>query len=389
MHAFMKPCYQDDSLVNLMSSLAQGLGGRDNGHPPLTALPPQRVRLARRVALLLIDGLGQALLERRGGGILARHHHAVLTSVFPSTTASAVTTLLTGEAPQQHGVTGWFTYLRELGAVWTVLPFKPRALPGEWDLVDLPAGEILGLRPFSSALQARTHIVSPQRIIDSSYSRATSGNATRHAYDTLEEYFDTVAELLTIPDPQPCFIYAYWPDLDAEAHRCGAASVEVAALLERLETAFATFLQRVQGTDALILLTADHGMIDTRPEQRLQLDEHPELAECLALPLCGEPRAVFCYLRPGAEDRFLGYIERHLAHACHCVSAARLIEQGYFGLGAPHPRLHERVGDYVLLMKETYILKDRVIGERPFVPVGIHGGLTPEEMYVPLILVET
>ncbi len=389
MSAFMKPHYQGGSLVNLMSSLAQGLGGRDNGHPPLTALSPRRVRRARRVVLLLIDGLGQRLLERRGSGILARHHHAVLTSVFPTTTASAITTLLTGQAPQQHGVTGWFTYLRELGAVWTVLPFKPRALPGEWELVDLPAGEVLGLKPFSASLAVQSHIVSPQRIIDSSYSRATSGTSIRHAYETLEEYFDTVAALLADPDPRPRFIYAYWPDLDAEAHRYGAASVEVAALLEHLETAFAAFLKRVQGSDALILLTADHGMIDTTPEQRLQLADHPELAECLALPLCGEPRAVFCYLRPGAEDRFLAYIERHLAHACHCVPAARLIQQGYFGLGPPHPRLHERVGDYVLLMKDGYILKDQIFGERPFTPVGIHGGLSAEEIQVPLILVES
>jgi len=78
-------------------------------------------------------------------------------------------------------------------------------------------------------------------------------------------------------------------------------------------------------------------------------------------------------------------VERHLAHACHCLPSRHLLEAGLFGLGVPHARLHERIGDFTLLMKDAYILKDHVFGERPFVPVGIHGGLSPAELHVPLV----
>jgi len=379
-----RPRYDGDSLVNLMASLGVGLGASGNGHPPLAALDPREVAAARNVVLVLVDGLGQNLIEAHPPGFLRRHQQAVITSVFPTTTASAVTTLLTGRAPQQHGVTGWFTYLRELGAVWTVLPFKPRALPGHWDLVDLPAGEVLGLRPFADALAVETHIVTHQRIIDSSYSIATAGRARRTPYEDLAGFTDAVATLVH-RDERRKFVYAYWPELDALAHRHGVASAPVTAHFQALEAALAELAERLRGTDTLFLVTADHGLIDTQEHHRLRLDDHPDLADCLALPLCGEPRAVFCYLRPGHEARFQAYVERHLAHACHCLPSRHLLEAGLFGLGAPHARLHERIGDFTLLMKDAYILKDHVFGERPFVPVGIHGGLSPAELHVPLV----
>lgn len=60
--------------------------------------------------------------------------------------------------------------------------------------------------------------------------------------------------------------------------------------------------------------------------------------------------------------------------------------QGWFGPGAAHPRLQERVGDYLLLMNDGYVIKDLVPGERPFYPIGNHGGLSEDELYVPLIV---
>ncbi len=379
-----RPRYDGDSLVNLMASLGAGLGAPGNSHPPLAVLDPQDVAAARNVVLLLIDGLGQNLVAAQPPAFLRRHQQAVITSVFPTTTASAVTTLLTGQAPQQHAVTGWFTYLRELGAVWTVLPFKPRALPGSWDLVHLPAGEILGLRPFAAGLSVDAYIVTHQRIVDSSYSAATAGRARRVPYEDLDGLMEAIAALV-YQDGRRKFVYAYWPELDALAHQHGVESDEVAAHFRELETALAGLAERLRGTDTLLVVTADHGLIDTQDHHRLSLEDHPELAECLALPLCGEPRAAFCYLRPGREDRFQAYVERHLAHACHCLRSRDLLEAGLFGLGAPHPRLAERIGDFTLLMKDAYILKDRVFGERPFVPVGIHGGLSEAELYVPLV----
>ena len=62
--------------------------------------------------------------------------------------------------------------------------------------------------------------------------------------------------------------------------------------------------------------------------------------------------------------------------------------KNYFGLGKPHPQLAQRIGDYVLLMKENYIIKDFLLGEEEHFSIGNHGGLSEDEMYVPLIRVD-
>src|SRR5512138_1463647 len=111
----MRPDYDGGSLVNLVASVVAARGGT-----PLHA-PLKNLRLAsdaRNLVLFIIDGLGDRFLARRGaGGELARRRRRAITSVFPSTTASAITTSYTGATPLEHGLTGWFTYFGEAGCV--------------------------------------------------------------------------------------------------------------------------------------------------------------------------------------------------------------------------------------------------------------------------------
>src|SRR5688572_10159349 len=122
----MKPDYSGGSLVNLIASIVEARGG-SRLHAPLRNLPDAPLREARNLVLLVIDGLGDNYLMRRGaGGELARRRRASLTSVFPSTTASAITTSYTGRTPLEHGLTGWFTYFGAAGCVSAALPFRSR-----------------------------------------------------------------------------------------------------------------------------------------------------------------------------------------------------------------------------------------------------------------------
>src|SRR3954470_3475498 len=120
----MRPAYEGASLVNLMSSIVASRGGA-----PLHRVLdfPLQIDAARNVVLLIVDGLGDNLLARRGsGGELARRRRGAITSVFPSTTASAITTSYTGRTPLEHGVTGWFTLFSQAGCVAAALPFRSR-----------------------------------------------------------------------------------------------------------------------------------------------------------------------------------------------------------------------------------------------------------------------
>ena len=186
----------------------------------------------------------------------------------------------------------------------------------------------------------------------------------------------------------PNFIYAYWPDLDRVSHDRGTASKAVARHLQEVDAAVAELLQRLEGTDSLLILTADHGHIDTTREGHVELGDHPVLARMIERPLCGEQRVAYCYVRPGHSRRLEEYVHNELGEYVNLVESAALIRDGFFGLGTPHPRLAERVGDYTFLMRGSCTIKDWLPGERKFVHVGSDGGLSPQEIYVPLVVAE-
>jgi len=382
----MKPDYHGGSIVNLMASIETAFGGRA-GYATLRELAPEEIAAARNVCLVVIDGLGSRYLMRADNGAALRSHlRASITSTFPSTTATAITTFMTGLAPQQHGLTGWHMYFRELGTVLAVLPFRPRhgGPPIAADGGVTPEG-LLGNPPFVDRLDADAFVVSPSGIVDSVFNVAHSGRAQRVAHGGVEEIFTAVRDIVR-GARERSYVYAYYSEIDSLAHAHGIGSSEVRAELARVDAAFGRLLEEIAGTDTLVVATADHGFVDTRPETVVDLDDHPALAETLLVPLCGEPRVAYCYVKPGAHRAFERYVETRLSRCVSLARSADLVAQGWFGPGAPHPRLADRVGDYALVMKDGYAIRDHVPGERRHLQIGVHGGTSEDEMLVPLIV---
>lgn len=377
------PDYGGGSIVNLMASLIRGHGG-EAAYPNLRLLTPDDIQRYTNVLLLVIDGLGANwLAERSPTGILSRHQVGTITSVFPTTTAAAITTFLTGDAPQQHGITGWFTYLRELGCVMSVLPGHPRYGGVGFRQAGVDLAALLGHKDLASRIRTRAFFLTPAQITYSDFNLAHLGSARARPFTDLQDMFRQAARILRA-DRSPKYLYLYWPGLDSRGHEAGMASPLVARHLEAIEKALTDFMVACAGTETLVLVTADHGLIDSRPADRIDLANHPELAACLTLPLCGEPRAAFCYLRPGHVQEFEDYCQQVLNGHALLRTSQELIRVGLLGLGEPHPRLEERVGDYTLLMTGESVIRDRLPGERDLVQIGVHGGLSETELYVPL-----
>ncbi len=375
----------DQSIVNLISALAGAQAPAADLYPPLALLADARCQ-QRPVALLVIDGLGYQFLQRFPESALARHTVQRLTSVFPTTTATAVTALALGVPAQQHGITGWFTYLRELGAVVMPLPFMPRGGGSCYRDLGVSAAAMLDARPLLPDLRRPVQVSSPGYISDSDFSRALYGKSPRAPHQSLNQFFEQLSRGLRQRGAP--LVWGYWTEIDALAHEYGSHSPEVIAHFHELDQLFERWLTTLAGQDALVLVTADHGLIDVVEEQQLQLEQHPELQALLRLPLCGEPRAAFCYLRPGAEADFQQYFAEHFGALFEVVASEELLQRQLFGRGVPSSRLAERIGDFTVLAKQQAIIKDRLLQERPFRQRGVHGGLSAEELYVPLVLVE-
>ncbi len=382
------PDYHDGSIVNLMQSIVAALGNGETSHAyaPLTLAPPGVFADSRKVILFVIDGLGhEFLLETARGGAMHHHLRGRLTSVFPSTTATAITTFLTGSAPQQHALTGWYMWFREIGLVAAPLPFTTRAGGVSLASAGVDARHLFASRPVADALDTRCFIVQRRDLVDSSYTNAFRGKAEVRGYRSLQGFFDVVRDIVNGNDS--CFVYAYWSQLDAICHGYGAGDERSREHLRQIDARFADFLDGARGSGATVVLTADHGFIDTTPLTRLELSSHPRLADTLVLPLCGEGRAVYCYVDPAKRALFEAYVAEELGDCCVAIDKEVLLAGEYFGLGEPPPRLAERIGHYLLLMKDNFVLRDRLMGERDrSVHVGVHGGASAAEMYVPLVL---
>jgi hypothetical protein len=380
----MRPDYSGGSLVNLIASIVSARGG-EALHSPLRNLPHDALHDARNVVFLIIDGLGDNYLQRRGaGGELARRRRASLTSVFPSTTASAITTSYTGRTPLEHGLTGWYTYFGEAGCVSAALPFRSRGdhLPLARRGVT-PDQVYVGGSIFESMAET-SFVVTYKEIIDSEYNVRHCRGAQRVAYETLDELVARVEDAVKSGDDRK-FVYAYWPVYDMVSHRYGSESPEALLQLHRIDEAFGLLLSRLAGTESCVIATADHGFIDVAPEESFEL--HASLAPHLRLPLCGERRVAYCHVHD--VPLFVRKAQDWLGERADVVESHKLVDEGWFGPGTPHPRFAERIGDVALVMRGRYTVKDWTPGESRHLHIGNHGGTSDDEMLIPLILEAT
>jgi len=377
----MIPDYLGGSLVNLVASIVASRGGNAL-HAPLRNLRDDELRDARNVVLLIIDGLGDNYLMRRGSGsALARRRRASLTSVFPSTTASAITTSYTGCTPLEHGLTGWFTYFGEAGCVAAALPFRSRG-----DMLSLARRgvtpeQIYVARSLFESLPVRSIVVTHKDIVDSEYNARHCRGAERVAYETLDELTAAV-ETAVKSAPERKFVYAYWPLYDMLSHRFGSESAEAFAAFQAIDAAFERLSTRLCGTESMLIATADHGFIDVQPEESLELP--PFLASELRLPLCGERRVVYCHVHQAKS--FSDKASDWLGERGEVMPSRRLVDEGWFGPGTPHARFAERIGDVAFVMRGRYTVKDWMAGESRHLHIGNHGGTSDDEMRIPLVL---
>ncbi len=375
----MRPDYAGGSLVNLMASLVDACGGTP-AHPRLKDVSFEKTR---NIILLIVDGLGDRFLARHGaGGELARRRRAAITSVFPSTTASAITTSYTGRTPLEHGLTGWFTYFGEAGCVGAPLPFRSRGDNASLRARGFSPEKAFPGKTVFDGLPVRSIVVTHRDIVDSDYNVRHCVGAERRAYATLDEWVFQVEAAVKSSDERK-FIYTYWPDYDALSHRFGCESPEALRALHDVDAAFGTLLARLSGTESTVVATADHGFIDAED----CLEPPPEISSLLRFPLCGERRVAYCHVHDVKD--FILRTSDWLREKADVRPSRELVDEGWFGPGEAHPRLAERVGDVALVMRGRHTVKDWTPGEPRHLHIGNHGGTSEDEMLIPLILETT
>lgn len=365
------PPVRPRSLTGVLPDSLAAIGGVAN---------PSGLPAVDHVVVVVVDGLGSRLLAARSGyaRFLRSAPDRTISTVFPTTTAAALTSLTTGADPGQHGLVGY----RMLDARHDRLV---NGLTG-WDAGMDPETWQRCRTVFEQAGEAdvAAFAVGPATFVGSGFTRATLRGATYEPADSLRARFER-ADALTRSNGRS-LTYLYVPELDKISHQHGWESDRWTAALEELDGEMRRFVAAV-GRRVGVLLTADHGSLDVPHTSQVLFDQAPELVEGVR-HVGGEPRCLHLYLEPGAtaSDRLaLADVWRDSeGERAWVFSRDEAVDGGLFG--EVHDDVLPRIGDVIVAARKRIAYYDsRPTDQAARRMIGQHGSLTDEERTVPFI----
>ncbi|MGH3510350.1 MAG: alkaline phosphatase family protein [Nocardioidaceae bacterium] len=371
MSGFVEPAYGDRSLTDLLPAVANALG-IDAGLPGTAIELPE----AGKYVVFLVDGLGHELLKAH------RHLTPYLSSLVdrsepitagvPSTTATSLTSLGTALPPGAHGVVGFTSRIPGTDNLLNALSWSKDVDPRSWQPHRTAMDRL-------AAAGVRTTVVNKREFAGSGLTVAGQRGADYIGADRVGE---KIAAVLAVSEPGPSLTYIYDGDLDWTGHRYGVASPQWEQQLAMIDSA-AEHLRGVLPDDTRIVLVADHGMVDSSPQSRLDVDDHPGLLDGVAV-FGGEARFRHLYCRGGAVGDVLAAWRERLDGRALVLTRDEAIERGWFG--PVDASVRPRLGDVMVAAQGDNSVLSTARFSYEASLVGMHGSLTPVEMLVPLLV---
>jgi len=372
------PPYGSATLADVLPGAATALGVPVR-RGDLPADPLQLTEVlggARRVAVLLIDGLGADLVRAHADLVptLAALSSPVgdLSAPCPSTTPVSLATLGTGLPPGSHGILGFVTDVPGAGRTLNHVQWADDPDPDVWQ-----AQRTVFQQAEDAGVPATA--VGPYAYAGSGLTRAVYRGAT---YTGSVSHGDLCALVLRSLAATPrALVYGYIPELDLTGHVRGVDSASWRAQLAFIDRVVEELVAGLPD-DAALLVTADHGMFDVPDVTRVDLDGEPELADGVRL-LAGEPRARYVHTEPGAATDVLHRWQGVLGDRAWVATREDAVASGVFG--PVDDAVVERIGDVVALARGTWALTTPRLEPGPSRLVAYHGSLTATELAIPLL----
>jgi hypothetical protein len=320
------------------------------------------------------------LVEQEPAAAFFKQHLAVeLRSVFPSSTAPALTSIATGAWPAQHGVPGWWTHLPDAGITATILPFTERFTKEDARKRGVTPAAAFPLPALAGRMTRDTLRVTHRHIAGSVYTLYSTGGDVGFGYRSLRDGVESVIAGIERATG-PTYTYLYVSFVDTAEHNKGVWSKAARRALRLVATRLEYMAERLAGR-VRIVITADHGQIDLALDEQVFLDGDPLLDLLVAPPHC-EPRGPAFHVLLGKAAAFEEEFRARFARDFALLTVEEADGLRLFGPDAMSTETKRRLGDYVAIA-----LEPRTLGLRPERPmVGFHGGLMPDEVRVPLVV---
>ena len=333
---------------------------------------------AGRECLFIIDGLGASAAKEYAEHIPTIRNFKQFASAqtaFPSTTATSLATLMTGELPGAHGMLGYTVRVpRSGGRILNALKWDERVDPEVWQPVPtlFERGNAAGIEV--------SHIAA-NRYEKSGFTRAALRGAH---YRGANELSDLVKETKNALKKSPAFAYVYANELDVAGHSDGVGSAKWLAALSYVDQIAASLVAHLpKGTR--IWISADHGMVNAQ-EKIIMGNGNPLLTG--VSEVAGETRARHLYLSEShvhEPDAVAHLMRDFLGDRGDVMTQAEAIEAGLFGATVTQDA-RDRMGDIILIARDSVVFLDKAREKQETSMVGHHGGLTEIEKLVPLAM---
>jgi len=368
--AFVEPAYRSRSLADVVPAVAAALGHPLGERPAGLVLPP-----APSYVVFLVDGLGAELLHRYAHAapfLSAMADGQPGTACVPSTTATSLTSLGTGLPPGAHGLVGFTSRVPGTDTLLNALQWDAAVDPTEWQPHPTAFARL-------ALLGVTVTSVNKREFRSSGLTIASQRGAEYVGADRVGE---RIAAAVVASNPRPSLTYVYDGDLDWTGHRFGVASSQWLQQLAMVD-AEAEQLREALPSHTRLLVVADHGMVDSTPASKVDVDEHLELREGLVL-VGGEARFRHLYVSRGAAGDVAAAWRAQLGLRAEVLLRDEAIARGWFGAvdAGVRPRLGDVVvactGDTAVLSTSAFPYEAKLIG--------LHGSLTPAEMLIPIVL---
>ena len=345
-----------------------------------------------KVVLFVFDGLGYNRLinhmEKHKSAFFDLADRGVLkafSSTFPSTTSTALTSIFTGLAPSQHRVIGFNMFIPDYGIIFNTLDMRP--LHGYMGGIDLAEDFARNIAPWPPSLRNNGVTVKTftrRNLIGSGLSKVIHKHQELIGYTLSSDLIVQIRKTLQEPGKQ--FLCVYYAGFDTLEHTYGPYAQETEAEMELFENVLHRELFDKLPTEikqkTLIIATADHGVEETLQAHFL---DDPAIRNRFLLPPTGDMRATYFFPRYNQEQELRRALENNL-QGFQIINSLELIEKGAFGPPENREWLKTAVGSLTALSQgKNIVLYPLRPGERFQSVLGAHGGMTPEEMLVPLL----
>ncbi len=320
----------------------------------------------KNVVVILLDGLGVNIINHNldQKGFFRTHLVDQYSSVFPPTTVAATTSIMSGLMPNEHSWLGWDCYYPQIDK--NVAVFSNN----EQDTA-VPAAD------YNVAMKYTKYESVFERFKKAGYAAHIASPYVEPFPQTFEEIIERIETLCKQSGEK--YIYAYWREPDSTMHRTGCFSGESCLMARELEDKVCKLCDRLK--DTIVIVTADHGLIDNKG---VAITSYPALMKCLVRMPSIEPRALNLFIKEGKRKQFEEEFQNQFGDKFILLSKQEVLEREVFGTGKDHPSFQSMLGDYLAIATGDVSIFNTVRDAGYF--IGVHAGLTQDEMTIPLII---